>query len=85
VWLHFGNQSLWSSTNKNKIDFLIAWLIPTMNTQWAKSQKKKPVKECIFDNIALYFKCQINKNTLLQTAFFGDFVQWVGLSDLLST
>jgi len=35
-------------------------------SQWAKSPKKQSV-ECIFDNMALYFECLINKNALLQT------------------
>jgi len=26
--------------------------------------------------MALYFECSINKNALLQTVFFGDFVHW---------
>jgi len=32
--------------------------------------RKSSPQECIFDNMALYyFKCRINKNTLLQTVF----------------
>jgi len=38
-------------------------IIRLVCSQWA----------CIFDNMALYFECQINKTTLLQTVFFGDF------------
>jgi len=29
--------------------------------------------ECIFDNIALYYECRINKNALLQTVFLPIF------------
>jgi len=39
-------------------------------SQWAKSPKKQSVG--VFDNMALYFQCRINKNALLQT-FFGNF------------
>jgi len=38
----------------------------TANTQWAKS----PKKQCIFDNMALYFEYQIDENALLQTIFW---------------
>jgi len=31
------------------------------STQWAKS----PKKQCIFDNVALYFECRININAIL--------------------
>jgi len=31
-------------------------------------------KECIFDNIALYFECRINTPS---ACFFGDFAHWV--------
>jgi len=31
----------------------------------------------IFDKMALYFDCRINKNALLHTVFFGDFAHWV--------
>jgi len=27
------------------------------------------VKECVFDNMTLYFECRVNKNALLQTTF----------------
>jgi len=30
---------------------------------------KNNLKECIFDNMALYFECRIVKNALLQTVF----------------
>jgi len=35
--------------------------------QWAKS--KSSLQECIFDNMALCFECQINKNALLKAVF----------------
>jgi len=38
---------------------------------------EKAVCGSIFGNIALYFECRINKNTLLRTAFFVDFAHWV--------
>jgi len=38
-----------------------------VSSQWAKSPKKQSVG-CIFDNMALYFECRINK-ALLQTVF----------------
>jgi len=31
------------------------------------SLRKSSLKECIFDNMARYLECLINKNTLLQT------------------
>jgi len=34
-----------------------------VTSQWAKSR--------IFDNMALYFDCRINKNVLLQTVFLA--------------
>jgi len=34
-------------------------------SQWEKS----PKKQCIIDNMALYFEFRINKNALLQTGF----------------
>jgi len=42
-----------------------------IDIQWAKSSKKQSVG-VIFDNIALYFKCRINKD-----CFFGDFAHWI--------
>jgi len=39
----------------------------------------KITKKGIFDNMALYCECRINKNALLQTpsdCFFGDFAHW---------
>jgi len=40
--------------------------------------QKYSLKECVFVNLALKLQCHIvRKNTLLQTAFFGDFAHWV--------
>jgi len=36
-----------------------------------KIAEKAVCKSIFFDNIALYFECRINKNTLLQTVFFS--------------
>jgi len=38
-------------------------------SQWAKSTKKKQSVWVYFDNMALYFECQINNND-------GDFADW---------
>jgi len=38
---------------------------------------EKAVCRSVFDNMALYFECRINKNALLQNVFFGDFAHWV--------
>jgi len=47
-----------------------------------KIAEKAVSQECIFDNMALYFQCQINKNPLLRL-FFGDFAHWdTALSEL---
>jgi len=35
-----------------------------------KIAEKSSVQECIFDNMALYFKYRINKNAPLQTVFW---------------
>jgi len=48
-----------------------------------KNRRKSSLKECIFDNKALYFECQINKNAPLQKrtpsdCSFGDFAHWEG-------
>jgi len=32
--------------------------------------------------MALYFECQINKNALLRTVFFGDFSHWESFNTL---
>jgi len=40
----------------------------------SKIPKKQSVGVYIFDNMALYFECRINKSALLQTAFFGYFI-----------
>jgi len=36
--------------------------------QWAKSPKRQSVG--VYFDMALYFECRINKNTLLQTVLF---------------
>jgi len=38
-----------------------------------------PSQECIFDNMALYFECQIqiNKKRTPSDYFFGDFTHWL--------
>jgi len=35
-----------------------------------QNRRKSSLEECIFDNMALCFQCQINKNALLQTVLF---------------
>jgi len=37
-------------------------------TQW-QNRRKTRLKECTFDNMALYFGCRINKSAFLQTVF----------------
>jgi len=37
--------------------------------KWAKSPKSRLWK-CIFENMALYFKCWINKNALFDIVFW---------------
>jgi len=64
VVLHFSNRSPWSSAIKKGIT-LICWMVYTNTSQWTKSPKK-----CIFDNMALYFVCRINKSALLQAVFW---------------
>jgi len=37
------------------------------------ANRQKSKKECTFDNMALYFECQINKKRTPSYCFFGDF------------
>jgi len=44
---------------------------PTGQNRQKSSLKKSSLKECVFVNSALKIECQIVKNTLLRTVFFG--------------
>jgi len=46
-------------------------------TQWAKTPKRESVG--VFDNMALYFQCRINKRWTLSDCVFGDFAH-VGIN-----
>jgi len=48
----------------------------TFKEEFKPSGQNRQKKQCIFDNIALYFKCGIDKNALIQTVFFDDFAHW---------
>jgi len=43
------------------------FILYTLHNPVGKIAKKSSLKECIFDNMALYFEYRINKNALLQT------------------
>jgi len=43
---------------------------------WFLNKKRSYSVSVIFDNIALYFECQINKKYTPSDCFFGDFSHW---------
>jgi len=45
------------------IHYIMIVNIYEVTSQWAKSPKKQSVGVCIFDNMALYFECRIQKRT----------------------
>jgi len=45
---------------------------------------EKAVCTDIFDNMALYFECRINKTILLQSVLFSDFSHWVFTEQFLT-